>query len=224
MNFQNMISHKLRTPFHSIITGLNILHDQLSPILDKDQLEILTITAQGAKRYFDSLASILEYLSVSHSIKNRKGLECRDFPNIIRNICEDVDIQAVAIEMVSNAENTRLIFDEYLMEIILVKILENSKKFHPEMNPEVRVDISKIDTGNIRIRISDNGLNLSPHQLINMWGAYHQVEKKPTGEVKGMGLGLAFVAMHILSVGGRYNAFNQENGPGIIIEIEIPAT
>jgi len=224
MNFHNMISHKLRTPFHSIITGLNILHDQLSPILDKDQLKIFTITAQGAKRYLDSLESILEYLNVSQSIKNRKGLECRDIPNIIRNICEDIDIQSVAIEMASDAENTRLIFDESLLEIILVKILENSKKFHPEMDPEIRVDISSIDSGDIRIRIGDNGLNLSPQQLLNIWRAYHQIEKKLTGEVEGIGLGLAFVATHLWSVGGRCAAYNQENGPGIIIEIDIPGT
>ena len=37
-----------------------------------------------------------------------------------------------------------------------------------------------------------------------------------------MGLGLAYVATTLWHVGGKCKSYNVENGPGIIVELEIP--
>ena len=99
------------------------------------------------------------------------------------------------------------------MEVILWELLENSKKFHPEQDPLISFQIDKLDDLNaIKIVIRDNGTCLTPEQLKYLWHPYYQSEKSFTGEVEGMGLGLATVASVLWSVGGRLNVQNRADG------------
>jgi nitrogen fixation/metabolism regulation signal transduction histidine kinase len=49
------------------------------------------------------------------------------------------------------------------------------------------------------------------------------VETKFTGEVSGFGLGIPMVVTILQSVGGRLNIYNSPNGPGLIVEMLVPA-
>jgi len=217
-----MISHKLRTPFNGILLGLQIMREQLLPHLNEEQKEFCAITTQSAERYFNSLESILEYSKFSKVIKSRKGIKIRSIPGIVENTCNDLQIKSVNTRIQHDSDDVRLIFDENILELILAKILDNSKKFHPDQNPDIEVDIAISDSRSVILRIGDNGVNLSSKQLLEMWGPYHQLEKSFTGEVTGMGLGLAFVATNLWHVGGQYTSYNQKDRPGIIVELEIP--
>ncbi len=55
-----------------------------------------------------------------------------------------------------------------------------------------------------------------------MWTPYYQGEKYFTGEVVGMGLGLSMVASIVWSLGGSYQMYNREPGPGVTVEIVLP--
>jgi two-component system, cell cycle response regulator len=222
VNFQNMISHKLRTPFNGILMGLQVMNTQLLPNLDAKQKEFCDLTLKSANRYFNSLESILEYTRFSNIINKRDGVEANRIPKIIEDSCNNLNINTVNIQIQHDSGSVRLIFDENILDLILAKIFDNSKKFHPDQNPDIDVEIAITDSEFVRIRIGDNGVNLSPKQLLEMWGPYYQLEKSFTGEVMGMGLGLAFVATNLWHVGGRYASYNQNNRPGIIIELEIP--
>ena len=56
-----------------------------------------------------------------------------------------------------------------------------------------------------------------------MWTPYYQAEKLFTGEVRGMGLGLAMVASLVWEAGGSCRMFNRADGPGITVELLLPA-
>ena len=73
------------------------------------------------------------------------------------------------------------------------------------------------------VRHADDGLTLSPEQLAHVWTPYYQAEKLFTGEVRGMGLGLAMVASLVWENGGSCRMFNRPNGPGVIVELLLPA-
>jgi nitrogen fixation/metabolism regulation signal transduction histidine kinase len=51
---------------------------------------------------------------------------------------------------------------------------------------------------------------------------YYQVEKYFTGQVPGMGLGLAMVSALVWQVGGACQMYNREKGPGVVVEIQLP--
>jgi PAS domain S-box-containing protein len=57
---------------------------------------------------------------------------------------------------------------------------------------------------------------------IYAWTPYYQGEKYCTGEVKGLGLGLAMVATQVWNVGGTCLLSNQPAGPGVIVDLLLP--
>ncbi|MDW8405719.1 MAG: hybrid sensor histidine kinase/response regulator, partial [Chloroflexus sp.] len=61
-----------------------------------------------------------------------------------------------------------------------------------------------------------------PDQLRKIWQPYYQAERSFTGQIEGMGLGLAQVARIVLAVGGSYQMYNRSDRPGICVEIRIP--
>ncbi|MEM7799331.1 MAG: ATP-binding protein [Chloroflexota bacterium] len=119
---------------------------------------------------------------------------------------------------------TELILSSESMEVILWELIENSKKFHPRQDPEISIDLSKLDELDlIKMTIIDNGSNLTQEQLKHLWHPYYQSEKSFTGEIEGMGLGLATVASVLWSVGGKLDVQNREDGePGIEASLFLP--
>ena len=82
--------------------------------------------------------------------------------------------------------------------------------------------VSRHSPGSLLIQISDNGGHLTPVQLANAWTPYFQGEKNFTGQVPGMGLGLATVATLVWNVGGKYHLHNRTDGTGVVVELTLP--
>jgi two-component system cell cycle response regulator len=68
------------------------------------------------------------------------------------------------------------------------------------------------------LSITDNGNGLPNEELTQVWTPYYQSEKYFTGEVKGMGLGLAMIASIIWGNGGTCRLYNGEEKSGLIME------
>ncbi|HNC46002.1 MAG TPA: ATP-binding protein, partial [Acidobacteriota bacterium] len=101
-------------------------------------------------------------------------------------------------------------------------LLENSKKFHPRQLPQITVEAEPAGLEQIKLRITDDGVHLSPEQLERVWTPYYQGEKYFTGQVAGMGLGLPMVAMLIWAAGGSCVLRNRPDQPGIQVELVFP--
>jgi K+-sensing histidine kinase KdpD len=101
-------------------------------------------------------------------------------------------------------------------------VLENAKKFHPEHNPAVQVFVFRSTAREITVWLGDDGQTLSPEQLSRVWTPYYQGEKAFTGEVAGMGLGLAMVASTIWNAGGSCRMYNRSGKPGVVVELILP--
>jgi K+-sensing histidine kinase KdpD len=108
------------------------------------------------------------------------------------------------------------------VELALWEILENAKKFHPQQSPGIEVSASRPTPMEVRLRIEDDGVTVSPEHLGQIWTPYYQGEKYFTGEARGMGLGLATVSTLVWEVGGSCHAANRQDGPGVVIELSVP--
>ena len=51
---------------------------------------------------------------------------------------------------------------------------------------------------------------------------YYQGERYLTGNVAGMGLGLPLVASLVWEIGGQCRLSNREDGPGVVVELQLP--
>jgi signal transduction histidine kinase len=118
----------------------------------------------------------------------------------------------------------QIAFSPQVVELILREILENAKKFHPRQSPTIEILVVALpgDAGQVSVQIKDDGVNLSPEQMTRVWTPYYQVDKHFTGEIAGMGLGLARVATLVWSVRGTCRLRNRDDGPGMVVELILP--
>ena len=220
--FHAVIAHKLRTPLVPIYTGLTFLVEQAPTMPQDDILMFIQNAAEGAEHLYNEVEQIVRYLGAPRIVSSDMAFSLSDFNALIEGIAGEMLLPDITISGLESVEGINLSISSWSVEAILWEILENAKKFHPRNMPVITINVAKVGVQQVRIQVGDDGLTLSPEQLVHMWMPYYQGDKFATGQVAGMGLGLSMVATHVWSVGGSCRSFNREDGPGIVIELVLP--
>ena len=151
-----------------------------------------------------------------------QGCRMQDLQEIIRQIREEVELGSVHISGVEKLQDARFVLSRQAIELMLRQVLENAKKFHPNKSPNVSIVLSSHTNAVGKLTIMDDGTSLASEQIMRAWTPYYQAERGFSGEVPGMGLGLAMVAALLWGVGGNYTIANRKLGPGIVVDLYIP--
>ncbi|NJN92637.1 MAG: response regulator [Anaerolineales bacterium] len=224
--FQAMVSHKLRTPMISMLSGMELLAAHAKEFSIAEITQLAERAVQSTQRLRSEIDDILQHTRIS--VIPRPGLneELRlaQLQSLTVEICQDLNLNHVTFCIEPDMEESNVVtISQSAIRLVLREILENAQKFHPTGTPQVIIHTSKSsDNQAISIKVTDDGLTLSPEQLAQVWTPYYQGEKYFTGEVAGMGLGLSMVASTILSLGGSYQMYNREPGPGVTVELVLP--
>jgi two-component system, cell cycle response regulator len=229
--FQSMVRHKLNTPMHGMTSCLDLLTSQ--PIADTDPAEISEIiswTQDAMQRLVSSVASVLRHTQVPELVQWGDNVSLSQLPEMFHQITSSLDLMHVTLIAKSGLEppiaECRVRISQTALECVFNELLENAKKFHPNHDPSVTIDLAYTTSAGgdraVRIAVSDNGISLSPTQLEKMWTPYYQGEPTFTGEVSGMGLGLSLVRGLLWQIGGNCAAMNRADGPGIVVEVLLP--
>ncbi|HOU11983.1 MAG TPA: ATP-binding protein [Anaerolineae bacterium] len=221
--FHSVIAHKLRTPLVPIYTGLTFLIEQIETMSRDDILMFVQNAAEGAEHLYTEIEEIVRYLGAPRIATPDAAFPLANFAALIANISGDLLLPDVTVTVAESLQNQHLALSQWSLEVILWEVLENAQKFHPRNLPVITIDVAPVGVQQVRIQVWDDGLTLSPEQLVRMWMPYYQVDKFTTGQVAGMGLGLSMVATQVWSVGGTCRSFNREDGPGIVIEFVLPS-
>ncbi len=221
-SFGEAISHKIRTPVSHIVSSLDLLA-RLAPKLSQAEIVQYSTTAlNGAKRLYETLNRILKYANLQSNIDSVEGFSLSELKQSVEKISEEMGLSSVSVLTGANLNRKQIILPFQSVEVLLWEILGNSLKFHPTGTPTITVEAFRNESQGITLRMSDNGMTLSPRQLSIAWLPYYQGEKDFTGEAPGMGLGLSTVSAIVWGVGGTCRIMNREDGPGVIIELVIP--
>lgn len=220
--FQSMLTHKLLTPFSQISMSAELIARQANRFTDQDMRELVESALSGTRRIIQEVKDVLGYLSAPSLAQTGRQFDLAELGDLVQGICRQISVPRLVItgEKAPPGSLTRL--SDRAIEIILREILENSKKFHPQLIPTIEVSLVRYDAARYLITIRDDGVYLSPEQLRQAWVPYYQAEKEFTGEVAGMGLGLATVATLAWEVGGKYRIYNRQDRPGIVVELTLP--
>lgn len=222
--FHGQVDHKLKTPLAKLTGFLRFLRESRSTLSDEDQDSFLAIVETNANQLQDEILAIFQYMeSLTVAKRNRSQCSIAEVEAIFIKIKTTLELQAIelACQNVSNPAAIYLPTSGHAVELILWELLENAKKFHPRQSPKIGVNILRTATS-LQLQISDDGLSLQPEQLARLWTPYYQAEKYFTGQMPGMGLGLAMVAQLVWGMGGTCRAYNREDGPGLVIELGLP--
>lgn len=224
--FHALISHKLNTPMSCLINSLYLLRESTEEQNQDEVREFAGIAMESAKLLHSQLASIRHFLTTPSRALPGEMCPVQHIPALVKQVCTDVKIDTLVLKDVGHfdtmGQDLYLVISEQAVKLLLRQVLENARKFHPEHAPLVTVELVQPSPVEIAIRVSDNGVHLSPEQLSQVWLPYYQIERGFSGQVPGMGLGLAIVAALLWNVGGSYHIANREDGPGVVVELVMP--
>jgi two-component system cell cycle response regulator len=220
--FHEVLFHKLRTPLTGMLVSMELLTKHAAGLSRAEIAEFSKTAFRSAQRLHGQIEDVLQYTSAPRMAQPGAGFPTSQLLPLVAQISVELELASVSMPGYEGGGDARLSLSQRAVELVLREVLENAKKFHPKQTPRVEVLVSSLGSGEVCIRIRDDGRTLSPDQLARMWQPYFQAEKSFTGEVPGMGLGLSVAATLVWGVGGACRAYNREDGPGVVVELVLP--
>ncbi|MBN2003067.1 MAG: response regulator [Anaerolineae bacterium] len=224
-SFNASITHKLLTPLVHIVGNLDLLAKYYRAEMQNPDIAVLfEMALQGSRRLRHEINQIIQYtrnlpLVTSHQDR----FSVADLPTLVTTLGVDLALETLKVVYTDHCSpDVQVVLPRQAMLLILSELLENARKFHPQHTPDVEISLSCTEPGYVSLRVSDNGVSLSPEQLAQVWTPYYQAEKHFTGEVAGMGLGLTMVSTLVWSVGGACRIDNRVPPPGVAITLSLP--
>ncbi|NTV63731.1 MAG: hybrid sensor histidine kinase/response regulator [Oscillochloris sp.] len=220
--FHAMVTHKMRTPLVSILGGLTLINDGAATMNRAGIERIAGVAISGARRLKGEIEDILNYVRPPTDLYGNDRIALADIGAMVAEIAGDIEIRTIETLHCDPDDQRRIKIARHSLEVTLRELLENARKFHPSHTPQVSVALIESAEHQITLRVSDDGTSLSPEQIASAWRPYYQGERSFTGQIEGMGLGLALVARIVYATGGHCTITNRNDGPGVVVEITLP--
>jgi CheY-like chemotaxis protein len=220
-SFQMQVSHKLRTPLNAL-TILPMLTGKKMELSSGETQSMLEVVQEATERLQEQILEILQYVDASQLLKLNTSFSLSEFPSLLSALQGELELETVTLSIDNSLPEKTLVFSKQGLELVLRELLGNAQKFHPQQSPQIEVEIKPADAQTIILSVSDNGQHLPGEVLTKVWTPYFQAEKCFSGEVKGMGLGLAMVARLVWGSGGNCRLYNRDDQPGIRVEVTLP--
>ncbi len=226
--FSSLVSHKLRTPLTTILGGLEFLSEELQNVPKEELAEFIDMASDGARRLKDQVLQVLNSLSARDIARSTdEGFELASLESVAEETATSLELASFSAKVAALLHGRRLKLSPVAFELILRELLGNAKKFHPRTSPSVELTAAfekaaSFPGGTLKLTVGDDGMHVPAELLARVWAPYFQSEKGFSGSVDGMGLGLSVVASLVWGVDGSCRIYNQESGPGIVVELVIP--
>lgn len=230
-DFVNNMTHELKTPVSSILLSIEQMQ-RLQASGSEEQskrrryLAIMEDEAQRLRMLIDKVLQLALY-EQDHKEKLINQVEF----SIDEIILKATRIFAVHVgkyggELIleHNAVNTWIMGSETHMTNVLYNLLENAVKYRDESRP-LQLAIRTYNDANddLVIIIEDNGRGVPEDDLKNIFKRFYRVHTGLKHDVKGYGLGLAYVHSVIKQSGGRIIAKSKPSG-GLSMMIVLPTS
>jgi two-component system phosphate regulon sensor histidine kinase PhoR len=209
-DFVANVSHELKTPLSAIIGySETLLHKDFSKEKEREKsfLEIISNHAKRLANIVEDLLKISEIESGSHFV-DINPIEMKDVLGRALKILEN-EIEKKKLSLTIESTIPEFKSDEYILEQVLLNLLDNAVKYTPE-NGEIRVKVAAKDSF-IQVDVSDTGIGIPSRDLSRIFERFYTVDKARSREMGGTGLGLSIVKNLIESIGGKVSVTSEVN-------------
>ena len=137
----------------------------------------------------------------------------------VENISFQITSKGGCIATDLNAVKQSLRGDELHLTNIMINLLDNANKYSPE-KPDIKIYTQDTAKG-IVINIIDKGMGMSREALLKIFDKFYRIPTGNLHDVKGFGLGLAYVKNMVDAHGGEI-AVTSELNKGSNFRIFLP--
>ena len=188
------MTHEFKTPIATINLALSAIKNPKTIVNKEKVKKYLQMIYDENNRMHDQVENVL---MISHLERNQLNIEKtkQDINEII-----DLAISHVSLIVENNngniitekdADNSMVIGNETHLINVMVNILDNAIKYN-DNSPEIFIKTLNIGS-RVRIEIKDNGIGMSKAVQSKIFEKFYRKQTGDLHNVKGHGLGLAYV-------------------------------
>ena len=226
-DFINNMTHEFKTPISSISLAAQMLNDDSVRKSPTMMQHIATVINDETKRLRFQVEKVLQ-MSMFDRQKATLRLQEIDANKAISNIVSTfkLKVESYGGKIVSelNATDAIVEVDEMHFTNVIFNLLDNAVKYRREDEPlMLKVTTADISGSRLEIRISDNGIGIKRDDLKKIFEKFYRVSTGNRHDVKGFGLGLAYVHKMVHELKGDIRV-ESELGIGTTFIIILPLT
>ena len=225
-DFINNMTHEFKTPISSISIAAQMLNDdsvRKSPEMLK---HVSGVINDETKRLRFQVEKVLQL-----SLFDRKNATMRlEEEDANANIYSVINTFKLKVEKYGGHINADLDAEDPIINVdrmhftnVIFNLLDNAVKYRREdVPPELTVTTVNPDEDHIQITVQDNGIGMKREDLKKIFEKFYRVSTGNRHDVKGFGLGLAYVQKMIELFGGTIRAESEFNhGSKFIITLPL---
>ena len=225
-DFINNMTHEFKTPISTISLAAQMLNDDSVRKSPTMMQHISTVINDETKRLRFQVEKVLQ-MSMFDRQKATLKLQEVDANNVIANIVNTFKLKVEKyggrINATLDAEDPIVNVDEMHFTNVIFNLLDNAVKYRRDDCPlELNVATRNLPNNRIEITIQDNGIGMKKDDLKKIFEKFYRVSTGNRHDVKGFGLGLAYVHKMITELKGDIRAESEINkGSKFIITLPI---
>lgn len=224
-DFINNMTHELKTPVSTISLAAQMLKDSditKSPEVFK---HISGVINDETKRLGFLVEKVLQ-MSLFERQKAALKLKELDANDLIANIAHTFKLKVEKyggeIDIDLEAEDSTIYVDEMHFTNVLFNLMDNAVKYRRTDVPLKLIARTKNENGKLILTIEDNGVGIKKEHLKKVFDRFYRVPTGNVHDVKGFGLGLAYVRKIVEDLSGSIRAESEiNNGTKFIISLPL---
>jgi signal transduction histidine kinase len=224
-DFINNMTHEFKTPISTISLAAQMLNDdsvRKSPTMLQ---HISGVINDETKRLRFQVEKVLQ-MSMFDKKKGTLRLQDVDANSLISNVVHTFRLKVEKygghITASFDANDAIVNVDEMHFTNVIFNLLDNAVKYRNEDVPlELNISTKNVSGDKLRITIADNGIGIKKEDLKKIFEKFYRVSTGNRHDVKGFGLGLAYVYKMLNLMGGSITA-ESEYGKGTRFIITLP--
>jgi two-component system phosphate regulon sensor histidine kinase PhoR len=193
-DFMNNMTHEFKTPISTIGLAIEALLDPTIPQKPSMKMKYLGIIAGENKRLESQVSDVLQMAQLDKN-ELKLNLVTVDLHAIIQQAVDKISIQMERklghLKLALNATQFKFKGDEAYLLGVLLNLLDNALKYSKDA-PNIMIRTQNI-RGQLICSIKDHGMGMSKEAQRSIFQKFYRVASGNVHNIKGFGLGLAYV-------------------------------
>ena len=223
-DFINNMTHELKTPIASISLAAQMLNDDSVPKSDKMMKHLIGVVTDETKRLRFLVEKVLQMsmFDRKRSSFKKKHLDLNEMVETIANsFTLRVEHTGGKIYVDVEAVDSGIYVDEVHFQNVIFNLMDNAVKYR---KPDQPIDIylkTWNDDNHLYLSVRDTGIGMKKENLKKIFEKFYRVHTGNVHDVKGFGLGLAYVKRGVDLHDGEIKV-DSEYGKGTCFTIKLP--
>ena len=213
-DFINNMTHEFKTPISTISLATQMLNDPAvgkSPAMFKHISGVINDETKRLRFQVEKVLQMSMFERQKATLK-MKEVDANELINgVINTFRLKVEKYNGTLDAELNAEDPIVYVDEMHFTNVIFNLLDNAVKYKkPEGDLKLKVRTWN-ESGKLHISIEDNGIGIKKENLKKIFDKFYRVHTGNLHDVKGFGLGLAYVKKIITDHKGTIRAESELN-------------